>query len=223
MTVKELSFNKDAYKDEKEVYAIALQKIDGYLNKIKAAVKKYMPEKSKEVLKVLNMDMARVTQLFANQRDFDNVDKVVEGILFDLFFDNQTFGGLPVNKHKAFELIDMPDGVSNDIAAYILRNQINHTGLLYLVDFELIEIKAGKAALKAGFDNRLREKHTITADNEQQLERYEDALTLKSIFDKYQKRGQNIFGDFEKVTPLSGVSNDRGLETAVSFNWVKQG
>jgi hypothetical protein len=223
---KELFFSKQNYLTELESYQKAEKTLNYFLQEIlgKKVIRRQLSKnKAEEKIKGLSLENTNIQAFFGKSHNGkeDQLKEMVKEVVFDLLSEVQTLGGLPVIKKKALEIIDLPEEIIDETTDYILNNPINHTTKLYKIDFDKISINNGKVSLPKDFDDYLRKKHTIYAENEKQLDLYNRVVKLRDEFEYLWKNGLLENFDLRTVPFLTILEGEKDIEIGINYEYIK--
>ncbi len=160
MTKQTLKFKENDFNDEVESYSILLPLVG---NLIAAYNSMQLPE-------LVNND---VSELLSNPQAFI-YDKMTMGDQIELH-------GFKIDRNKAFDLLEKPDGHDNLVNAIdSIKAQPNY--VWHLSNYDLVN---GEAVLKPALIAQIRERHTLYATNAEHLKAFNFAQAVISAAAEY--------------------------------------
>ncbi len=192
-----LNFNEDEYNLRIESYS-------PYLNSMNEILNMY------DALKLPTLNAQEFIELIHN----------TNSVFYDKMSDNKpvVIGGFTLNKAKAFELFDKPNGYEAIVKAIDnYKKMLSWNGYL-----SKINIEANKVIISSSVLESEKEAATVFATNEEQLKafRYAEAL-IKLTEETFGKPNQDISATVNSLITFSKNYNSPGGEYKINYKNIR--
>ena len=228
MEKQRLEFNERAYMAHMAEYKAAEKTLNDYLNLLKSLIKEnHSKEEATKRINSIDKESARL-DLFTgnwNSQSVSTLQEHVKAIVAGLLMEDQKIAGLPVNKAKVYELVDLPEERVTEITEFIYQNSFKRdTQLQFGIDLSKFEIENGKVSMITGLDKELTEEHSIFAENEKELALYNSAKKMSEEVKQLHDKGY-VKAEFLRKLPfmkVEQVNEKEPLKIGLNYDFIKQ-